>query len=161
MTRTLVVMICAAALAACTFVAPSARAPDEAAVRADVTALVQRWSDAGEAGDWEAVADTYADADGFVWIEQGEVRYADHAAIIAGLEQAQQANFRITNDVSEIVVTPLSDDAAAYRANYHLVINADAFSIDSRGVLSGVAIRQGQTWRLLQGAFSEQPQPSR
>lgn len=141
-------------LAAC---APAPAEYDRGAVRSGVTALVQRWSDAGEAGDWAAVADTYADAEGFAWIEQGEVRYADHAAIVAGLDGVAQMGASITNDVSDIVVTPLSADAAAYRATYSLTITAPQFSVTSQGVVSGVAIRQGETWRLLQGAFSERP----
>ena len=144
----------AAALVACT-PAPVAEY-DGDAVRSGVTALVQRWSDSGEAGDWAAVADTYADAEGFAWIEQGEVRYADHDAIVVGLDGVAQMGASITNDVSDIVVTPLGADAAAYRANYRLTIAAPQFSVTSEGVVSGVAIRQDDgVWRLLQGSFSE------
>ncbi|MEZ6023085.1 MAG: nuclear transport factor 2 family protein [Hyphomonadaceae bacterium] len=144
-------------LGACTAEAPPA-AYDAEAVRADVTALIQRWSDAGEAGDWAAVADTYADAEGFAWIERGDVAYADHAAIVAGLESVQASEGSIVNDVSDIVVTPLGADAAAYRARYRLQVTTATFGYESNGVLSGVAINQDGTWRLLQGSFSEQPQ---
>lgn len=144
----------ALALAACSAPSP---AYDPAAVRSEVTALVQRWSDSGEAGDWDAVADTYADAEGFAWVERGQVAYADHAAIVAGLDSVRQSGARITNDVSNIVVTPLSTDAAAVRANYALSLSSEAFSFSSSGVLSGVAIRQGETWRFLQGALTESP----
>jgi hypothetical protein len=156
MKRFLLILAAVAVLAAC---GPAAPSVDAAAVRADVTSLVQRWSDAGEAGDWAAVADTYADAEGFAWIEQGEVRYPSRAAIVAGLEEARAANLRITNDVSDIAVTPLGADAAAYSANYRLVVASEAFSFESRGVLSGVAIRQADGWRFLQGSFSEAPTP--
>lgn len=125
--------------------------------RAGVTALVQRWSDAGEAGDFDAVAATYADAPGFVWIEQGEARYTDRAAIVAGLEQARAMRLSIRNDVSDIVVTPLSPDAAAFRAGYTLAIAAEGFSVNSNGTLSGVAVKRDGVWRFLQGAFSERP----
>lgn len=155
MIRSLVVGVCAL-LCACAAEAP-APAFDPAAVRTAVTALVQRWSDAGEAGDWDSVAETYADAEGFVWIEQGEVRYPDHAAIVAGLDQVRESNARIVNDVSDIVVTPLSADFAAYRTVYTLTVSTQQFSFTSSGVLAGVAIRQDGTWRLLQGAFSERP----
>lgn len=154
MRRFVFVALAIATLSAC---APAPASFDSGAVRNEVTALVQRWSDSGEAGDWDAVADTYADAEGFAWIEQGEVRYPNHAAIIAGLDQARASNARITNDVSDIAVTPLGADAAAYHATYRLVVAAEQFSFESRGVLSGVAIRQADGWRFLHGAFSEAP----
>ncbi|MDZ4761875.1 MAG: nuclear transport factor 2 family protein [Pseudomonadota bacterium] len=90
---------------------------DSGAVERDVTDLIQRWSDAGEAGHWDVVAATYADVDGFAWIEQGVPRYTSRAAIVAGLEQARQMRASIRNDVSDIVVTPLGNDVAAFRAN--------------------------------------------
>lgn len=144
-----------------TVAAGCAHAPvaTEDAVRRDVTALVQRWSDAGEAGDWAAVADTYADAPGFVWIEQGEARYTDRAAIVAGLEQVKTIDARIVNDVSNIVVTPLGPDTAAFRTDYALTLTSTAFSFRSSGVLSGVAVRRDGVWRFLQGAFSDKPPP--
>jgi len=129
-------------------------------VRRGVTELVQRWSDAGEALDWDEVADTYADVEGFVWIEQGEARYTSRGAILEGLNQARAMSASIRNDVSDIVVTPLSDDAAAFRAHYFLSVSAEGFSVSSEGVLSGVAIKEGGTWRFLQGSFSEQPEQS-
>jgi len=127
------------------------------AQRQAVTELVQRWSDAGEARDWDVIADTYADADGFAWIEQGDARYTSHSAIVEGLNQARSMSASIRNDVSDIVVTPLGPDAAAFRAHYLLSVSAEGFSYTSEGVLSGVAIRQGGAWRFLQGSFSEQP----
>ncbi|MBY0566603.1 MAG: nuclear transport factor 2 family protein [Hyphomonadaceae bacterium] len=135
--------------------APVAQNDDD--VRSGVTELVQRWSDAGEALDWDAVADTYADVESFVWIEQGEARYTSRGAILDGLDRARSMSASIRNDVSDIVVTPLSDDAAAFRAHYLLTVSAEGFSVNSEGVLSGVAIREGGTWRFLQGSFSEQP----
>lgn len=140
-------------LAACAPTQPPSQ--DDAAIQSGVTALVQRWSDAGEASDWDAIADTYADVEGFSWVERGEVRYPNRAAIIAGLQQAREAGFSVTNDVSDIVVTPLGADAAAYRANYHLAVTSPQFSFSSEGVLSGVAIRQGDTWRFLHGSLNE------
>jgi ketosteroid isomerase-like protein len=149
--RTLVTALLLA-LAACT--APPASF-DADVVRSEVTELVQRWSDAGDANDWDAVADTYADAEGFAWVERGEVRYPNHEAIVAGLQQARDAGLSVTNDVSEIVVTPLGPDAAAYHANYSIGVTSPQFSFASEGVMSGVAIRQGDTWRFLQGSLNE------
>lgn len=156
MIRQMLIAIAVAGASAC---APAPMNNDDAS-RA-VTELVQRWSDAGESQDWDVVADTYADAEGFAWIEQGEARYASRAAILEGLSQARGMSASIRNDVSDIVVTPLGADAAAFRARYVLSVSAEGFSYDSQGVLSGVAIRQQDgVWRFLQGSFSEQPLPS-
>jgi ketosteroid isomerase-like protein len=153
MPRVALSMFAAIVLSAC------ATAPSEDIARSSVAALVQQWSDAGEAGDWDAVADTYADAEGFAWIEQGEVRYSDRASIVAGLDMARRMQATVRNDVSDIVVTPLGGGAAAFRANYTIAVASEQFSFSSEGVLSGVAIRQTDRWRFLQGAFAERPQP--
>lgn len=134
----------------------SAPAGDQA-TRDAVAALVQRWSDAGEAQNWDAVAETYADAEGFAWIEQGVARYTSRSAILEGINQAKGMSASIRNDVSDIVITPLGSDAAAFRATYVLDVSAEGFSYKSAGVLSGVAIKQDGAWRFLQGSFSEQP----
>ena len=152
MTRQMFVALAILGASAC---APASL--NSADIRQGVSELVQRWSDAGEAGDWDVVADTYADADGFVWIEQGEARYTSHGAIVEGLNQAREMSASIRNDVSDIVVTPLGADAAAFRARYFLSVSAEGFGYSSEGVLSGVAIRQDGAWRFLQGSFSEQP----
>lgn len=156
MARSLITIVLCIALAAC--VEESARPSDVSGdARTGVEQLVQRWSDAGEASDWDAVAETYADQDGFVWIEQGEARYTDRAAIVAGLERAREMSAEIRNDVSDIVVTPLASDVAAYRASYTLAVSAEGFNYNSSGVLSGVAVKRDGAWRFLQGSFSERP----
>jgi len=157
MIRSLLAIVFCVALSACAEQQAGPGGGGEDA-RTGVAALVQRWSDAGEAKDWDAIAATYADQDGFVWIEQGEARYTDHAAIVAGLERARTIAADIRNDVSDIVVTPLGPDHAAYRANYTLAVAAEGFSYASSGVLSGVAVKRDGVWQFLQGSFSERPQ---
>lgn len=154
MSRTLLASVVLLLAVAC---APATTRTDPSATQSGVTELVQRWSDAGEAQDWDAVADTYADAEGFVWIEQGEARYASRAAIVEGLNRARAMSAAVRNDVSDIIVTPLGDDVAAFRAHYVLSVSAEGFSYVSDGMLSGVAIKQNDVWRFLQGSFSERP----
>jgi hypothetical protein len=103
------------------------------------------------------LADTYADQEGFAWIERGGVSYANHAAIVEGLDRVRAARASIVNDVSDISVTPLGDGAAAFHAHYEFQVVGDGFQFSSRGTMSGVAIKQGETWRFLQGSFSELP----
>jgi len=118
------VTLCCVAVLGCSAPQHSA-ARHDTAIEAEVAHRVQRWSDAGEAQDWDAIASTYADQEGFAWIEQGETRYADHAAIIAGLNMARDMKATIQNDVSDIVVTPLAADVAAFRASYLLNVAAE------------------------------------
>lgn len=154
MNHSLLVSAAILGLSACAH-PPKQTEADLGAVTRGVGELLQRWSDAGEALDWDAVASTYANEEGFVWIEQGEVRYPDYASIVAGLDQARAMQAKIRNDISDIAVTPLGPDAAAYRTNYVLAVSADGFGFESRGVLSGVAVRRNGEWKLLQGSFSE------
>jgi ketosteroid isomerase-like protein len=151
MLRVVVIVVAVLSATACA----SLSASDDA--RSGVAALIQRWSDAGDASDWDAVAGTYADADGFAWIEQGEARYPSRAAILEGLDRVRGMSASVNSEVSNIVVTPLNDGVAAFRAEYVMAVSTSQYSFTSRGVLSGVAIRQGDTWRFLQGAFSERP----
>lgn len=147
---------CAAAMAVLLLVGACTAAPQASGdARAEVASLVQRWSDASEAGDVEALADTYADRDGFAWIERGAVSYASRAAIVEGLSRVQGAS--IANDVSDISVTSLGDGVAAFHAHYAFEVRSADFQFGSEGTMSGVAIKQGETWRFLQGAFSEFP----
>lgn len=152
MLRVVAVMAIMSLAGACT--APPEPISD---VRTEVTSLVQRWSDASEASDVQTLADTYADQEGFVWIERGDVSYATHAAIVEGLDRVAAARAAIVNDVSEISVTPLGDRAAAFHAHYAFEVVGEGFQFSSRGTMSGVAIKQDQTWRFLQGSFSELP----
>lgn len=155
MLRIVVMLIALVSMSACGF--RSAASEDVEASRSAVVALVQRWSDASETGDLDALADTYADREGFAWIERGEVRYADHASILAGIESVRDTRASIKNDVSEIVVTPLTGGVAVFHAQYAFEVAGEAFHFTSRGAMSGVAIKQGEEWRFLQGAFSELP----
>lgn len=132
---------------------------DDAAARAGVEALVKEWAAAGQEGRWSDLAALYADDPGFVWIEQGRVAYADHAAVVAGVEAAQAMKAEIRSAVSNVAVTPLAPDVAAYRANATLSVSSASFSFAVDGVLSGVAVKRDGAWKLLQGHLSA-PQPA-
>lgn len=145
----------ALALYACSPGAGAPKHPEN--MKTAVSELIESWAAAGENKDWDALADLYADQSGFAWIERGAVQYKDHAEILAGIEAAKAMDAKVSNKISNIVVTPLSSDAAAYYADYALSVASDSFSFSSEGVLSGVAVKSGEKWRFLQGAFSEKP----
>lgn len=143
--------VCAAMLlSACS--APGGR--EDAAVRKDVEALLRNWSSAGQQKRWDDLKALYADEAGFVWIEQGRVAYADHAAIVAGVDAASGAGADIRASISDIAVTPLSADAAAFHAMTSLQVKSDQFAFSFDGVVSGVAVKRAGGWKLLQGHLS-------
>ncbi len=152
---------CAAgSLAACgkADLAPSGEGMrDDSAIKGEVTDLVRRWADAGENGRWDELKSLYADEEGFAWIEQGVVRYQNHAAVAAGLDAARDMALAVDNGVGAIVVVPIADDAAALHAEISSAVRSDAFSYDFDGVLSAVAVKRDGQWRFLHRHLSEPP----
>lgn len=147
----LALAIAAIALAACS---KSPSPAGEAAVKADVAALIEKWSRAGAEGRWDELKSLYADEPGFTWIEQGRVAYADHAAVVAGIDQASASGAKIESTVSDIEVTLLSNDTAAFHARSRMKVTSPAFSFAFDGAFSGVALRRADTWVFLQGHLS-------
>ena len=130
--------------------------PDDSAidkqVRADVTAMLNGWAKARTDGDWDGVAKLYAEDDGFAWIERGQVRFATRAAAVAGLEGAKAAASKLPTTVSEIVVTPVSDEAAAFRVRVKVAADygGEAPPVDADAILTGVAFEYDGVWKFMQ-----------
>ena len=135
--------------------AAGAAAGDEAAVRAGVEALLHEWSAAGSEGRWDDLKALYADDPGFAWIENGAVAYSDHASVITGVDQVIAMNATLKSDVRDIVVTPISADAAAFRSSVEFAFTSSAFSFDFDGAFTGVAVMREGKWRFLQGHLSK------
>ncbi len=139
------------------------QAPDLTAASAGAAALVEEWAATGTEGRWEDLPALFADEPGFAWVEQGELRYADWAAMEAGVEQAMLSGLAVQTTVSNIEATPLAVDVAALRADVAIVFGdpgADGFSFD--GTLTAVAVERDGEWVFLQGHLSQphrQPQP--
>lgn len=127
---------------------------DEAGVKAEVGALLDEWTRAGAEGNWEGLKALYADDPDFVWIEDGRIAYEDHAAVIAGVDQAAAMNPKLSTTLSEVVVTPLAPDAAVFRTLAQVRFEAEAFSFDFSGAFSGVAVKRNGRWLFLQGHLS-------
>lgn len=157
--RKLMICLVFAAIAGCS-ASPAPDHPaavDETAIVDGVTSLVNDWTNAGKEGRWEDLKSLYADEAGFTWIERGAVAYADHAAIVAGVDQASQMSADIASSVGNIRVTPLAPDAAAVVADIKLDVSFGDFGYNFDGVLSGVAVKRDGAWRFLQGHLSEPP----
>ncbi|MGQ0533522.1 MAG: nuclear transport factor 2 family protein, partial [Caulobacteraceae bacterium] len=130
-----------------------------AAAETGASEFVHEWAQTGSEGRWDDLVARYADAPGFAWIEQGENRYPDHAAIAAGVAQARDSGLSVRTTVSNVVATALSPDAAAVRADVSIAFGdpaAGGFAFS--GILTGVAIRREGRWMFLQGHLSS-PQP--
>jgi hypothetical protein len=146
-------------LAACASPERAPTASQLAAAEAGAIELVEEWARTGSEGRWDDLVELYADAPGFAWIEQGENRYPDHAAIEAGVAQVRASQLRVHTVVSEVVATALAPDAAAIRANYSIAFGDPAeggYTFD--GILTGVAIERDGRWVFLQGHLSSPPQ---
>ena len=152
----LFIILAATALSGCAKPAKQVATGD---VDTGVSALVKDWSQAGEEGRWDDLKALYADEPGFVWIEQGRVAYADHVAVVAGVDQAAAMGAKIESDVGAVSVTPLSPDAAAFHARTTLRVASPEFAFDFDGMLSGVAVKRGERWLFLQGHLSALQSP--
>ena len=143
--------------AACAPLAPTAA--DGEAIEKGVEALIRDWSAAGAEGRWEDLKALYADDPSFYWVEQGRIAYSDHASIAAGVDQAAAMAAVITNSVDDIAVTPLSADAATFRAQATIAVSAAEFSFDFAGAFTGVAVRRDGRWQFLNGHLSKAEPP--
>lgn len=128
-------------------------------VRAAVTAMLEGWAKARTDGDWDGVAKLYADDEGFAWVERGQVRFANRAAAVAGLDGAKAASSKMPTKLSEIVVTPVSDEAAAFHAR--VKVEADygdaAPPVDADAILTGVAFEYDGAWKFLEAHMEPRP----
>jgi hypothetical protein len=156
----MIVIAAVLALSACgapeTPAQPVEEAPvDAAAVRTGVEALLGEWSASGAEGRWDDLKALYANDPGFYWVEQGRVAYPDQASVVAGVDQVAAMNAMIRNDIDDIVVTPLSADAASFRARTKIGFVSPEFSFDFEGAFTGVAIKRDGRWRFLNGHLSK------
>jgi len=145
-------------LAACTQTTAPSQA-DLAAAETGAVALVNEWAATGSEGRWDDLVPLYGDLPGFTWVEQGEIRYADQAAIAAGVAQARDSRLTVRTTVSDVRATALAADAAAVRANVSIVFGDPAAGgFVFNGMLTGVAVEREGRWVFLQGHLSA-PQP--
>lgn len=130
------------------------------AAETGAVALVNEWAATGSEGRWDDLVALYGDVPGFTWVEQGEIRYADHAAIAAGVAQARDSGLTVRTTVSDVRATALARDTAAVRANVSIVFGDPAtggFSFN--GMMTGVAVERDGRWVFLQGHLSAPRSP--
>ena len=146
-------------LAACAQPAPLPAASLDAAEEAAIS-LVDAWAATATEGRWADLPSLFADEPGFAWIEQGEVRYADHAAIEAAAAQALESGVAVQTTIVDVEARGLSPDAAAVEAIVSIVFgDPDAGGFEFDGVLTAVAVEREGQWVFLQGHLSQPPAP--
>jgi hypothetical protein len=138
----------------------AATAMDHEASAAGVTALIEEWSKAGQEGRYDDLKALYSDEADFYWVENGRLAYADHAAVAAGVDQLAAINPLLRSSAHDIVVTPLGEDSASFRAAVEIGLVSSDFSFDFAGMFTGVAVRRDGVWRFLQGHLSKPDAPT-
>ena len=87
------------------------------------------------------------------------MRFATRAAAVAGLEGAKAAASKLPTTVSEIAVTPVSDEAAAFRVRVKVAADfgGEAPPVDADAILTGVAFEYDGAWKFLDGHWEARP----
>jgi hypothetical protein len=141
------------ALSAC---GPQPALIDQAAVKSEVTAMVQGWATSGGEGRWDDIPGYISWGPGVVWIEQGRIAYQDREALLKGVAQAKASGLPVTTTVSDLVITPLKPDVAVLHARTKIVFGSppeSGFVFD--GVMTATAVKQDGRWGFLQAHLSE------
>jgi hypothetical protein len=123
-------------------------------VEAGVAQLLERWAADGQTGKWEALKALYADDPAFTWVEQGRVAYANHAAVIAGVDKTAALKPQIVSTVNNVAVTPLGMAAASFRADVDMTFKSENSGFEFDGVMTGVAVWRDNRWQFLQAHLS-------
>lgn len=138
--------------------APAAAPPaDETAVTAEVEALLDRWIAAfasGKAGELRAL---YV-ADGFQWIEDGELRYDSVDAVVKRVE-AMPPGLELKTTLADTRVTVLSADHAAATTGFATtMVLGPQQTVQFDGVMTLLTERTGDGWRIREGHTSTRRQ---
>ncbi len=156
--RRLTVMILAVALVAVAGAEGRAAAADE--VDSAVRAALERFVEAVNSGDLEAVIPFYAEDRSFFWIEDGAVRYRSQeevAEAYAGLEETFES-FRI--GLHDMRVVPLAAGAASVGVLFHQeMTTASGSRIELEGAILATMVERDGAWKFLTGHTSTRPRP--
>lgn len=139
--------------------AASAAGEVEGAIRA----TLERYVEAVNAGDLEAVVPLYAGDRSFFWIEDGAVRYRSQeevAEAYAGLGDAFDS-FRI--ELHDMRVVPLAADAASVGVLFWQEMTTKSGTrIELEGAILATMVERDGAWKFLAGHTSTRrpPQPA-
>lgn len=134
-------------------VPPPVRMEPTEEVRQTVLAYMENFN----AGNVDGIASTFADRDGFTWIEGGQATYASKADAVAGIKSAlaKMPGARIeTNESFRVVIVDDQTAFAVVPATVHAKDAAGAEAQIGKIVTTLVLVRQGDEWRILTGHSS-------
>lgn len=133
--------------------------PFDEARRAAITDSVRTTLDgfvaAMEAGDWERLAEFYADDPRFRWLEDGRVTYDSKEAIVTSLGDVGGSFTHGTLEYSDVEITPLAPGLAAFTAGFdQRLVGSDGGSFSFSGVMGATLIHEPDGWKFLNGHTS-------
>lgn len=111
------------------------------------------------ARDVDSVARFYADAPGFQWVEDGEVRYTSRADVRTALERlTAYKDFRFSADAPRVVA--LAPGAAALSVTFdQALVDSSGHGFGMAGAMSVAAQHTPAGWKWLSGHTSLRREP--
>ena len=129
---------------------PGSVAPevDPEEIDREVRLLLEQWVDAFETREPSAVEEVLSDRPGFVWLEDGEVRYPDRQSILSALA-GFPPNLAAIYELDGIEVSPVGDQHAWARMSTRTRIEQDGVVVSAfDGVVTMLVERSSGAWRI-------------
>ncbi|MEO1040744.1 MAG: nuclear transport factor 2 family protein [Pseudomonadota bacterium] len=132
---------------------------DDAAIEAEVTDLLREWSRSLSEGRLEDFKAVYSTEPGFLWVERGLPLYRSIEELSVGVDELIAQDIELTNTLTDIEVQPLGPATAAFNAQVKSELRLSGFEITFDGIVTGIARKEGDAWKLYRGHLSEPPRP--
>lgn len=141
--------------------APESEAPreltreHEAAIRDSVQALLVLYAERVERGDWEGLAELYADDPRFTWVEDGEVRYDSTEEARASLRDVGRTFSSARTEFVSPEITPLAPGLAQVTTGFRQSFERDdGEGFEFAGAMTATVVGDASGWRFLTGHTS-------
>lgn len=128
---------------------------DQNVVIDEVTAFVDDWARSSAERRWDDLKTYYSTYDGFVWIEQGVIRYTSHPSLVASIDQVVEQSVSVETEITNLVITPIDRSTAALYAGISIRFDfgwQEPFEFD--GIFSAIVIKRNGAWAYIQGHMS-------
>ena len=132
---------------------------DYAAIEKEVAARLQAFYDGLTSGSAEALPDFYSSDERFYWVEDGQVTYPNHAALVSSLEGLYGMVASVEARVLERKVEVLDATTAIIYSEYEQDFALKSgFNFSINGAMTATMKKEGDTWRFLVGHSSTKKQ---